>query len=64
MTTPAPLGDAAVEVVAIACSAGGTPALRHLLGALPSWFPAPIAVVQHFPDGVSLPLAPWWAPPP
>lgn len=35
------------EIVVIAASAGGIPALSVLLGSLPATFPAPIAVVLH-----------------
>lgn len=35
------------EVIAIATSAGGLPALRAILGALPADFPACVLVVQH-----------------
>ena len=41
------LADAPVEMVLIAASAGGIPALRDFLAELPSSFPAPIAVVLH-----------------
>ena len=37
------------HVVAIAASAGGIPALIHILEALPSDFPAAIAIVLHIP---------------
>jgi len=39
--------DTPYEIVAIAASAGGISALRHVLGALPAGFPVPVAVVQH-----------------
>jgi two-component system chemotaxis response regulator CheB len=40
-------GDAGLELVAVASSAGGLKALSQLLSALPAGFPAPIVVVQH-----------------
>ena len=36
-----------VRLVTIAASAGGIPAIRQVLSALPSDYPAPIAIVQH-----------------
>jgi two-component system chemotaxis response regulator CheB len=47
------------ELVAIATSTGGPPALRHLLGRLPADFPAPILVVQHLALGFVGGLAAW-----
>lgn len=40
-------GFAALDIVGIAASAGGIPALKELLAALPEDFPCPIVVVQH-----------------
>jgi two-component system chemotaxis response regulator CheB len=39
----------AFEVVAVAASAGGVQALQSLLAGLPSYFPAPLIIVQHLP---------------
>ncbi len=39
--------DAVFKVVILGASAGGIPALTHILSALPSEFGAAIAVVQH-----------------
>lgn len=39
----------AFDVVAIAASAGGVQALRSLVAGLPSYFSAPVIVVQHLP---------------
>src|SRR4051794_8180133 len=35
------------EIVALAASAGGLPALLQILSSLPADFPAPIVLVQH-----------------
>src|SRR5581483_7247953 len=35
------------DVVAIAASAGGIPAIQYILSCLPADFPIPIVVVQH-----------------
>jgi two-component system chemotaxis response regulator CheB len=43
----ADLDHAPFEVVAVAASAGGLPAIDRLLAALPAEFPAPVVVVQH-----------------
>jgi two-component system, chemotaxis family, protein-glutamate methylesterase/glutaminase len=56
-TTPPPLGRArprpSVQVIAMAASTGGPPALQHILARLPAGFPRPILVVQHIaPDFV------------
>ena len=46
--TPADVStDAVFKVVVIGASAGGIPALKHILSALPSQFDAAIAIVQH-----------------
>ena len=43
------------ELIVIAASAGGLPALRTLLGTLPADFPLPIAIVLHLdPNHISL----------
>jgi len=45
-----PLGEprgVAPEIVGIAASTGGPPALARLLGALPATFPLPVLLVQH-----------------
>ena len=52
MDTPTELaaanyGHAPFEVVALAASAGGLPAISRLLEALPTDFPAAVVVVQH-----------------
>lgn len=47
------------EIVGIAASTGGPPALSRLLGQLPANFPVPIFVVQHIPAGFSSGLADW-----
>lgn len=39
------------ELIAIGCSTGGPQALHALLSALPTSFPAPIAIVQHISPG-------------
>lgn len=38
---------AAFDIVAVASSAGGLPALTHLVSALPADFPATLVIVQH-----------------
>lgn len=40
-------GTARPELVILAASAGGIPAVRSILSALPASFPLPIAVLQH-----------------
>jgi two-component system, chemotaxis family, protein-glutamate methylesterase/glutaminase len=42
-----PFTGTAFDVVAMAASAGGLPALSQVLGALPAGFPAALAIVQH-----------------
>ncbi len=49
------------ELVVVGASLGGPRALAALLHALPSDFPAPIAVVQHIADGFTEGLATWLA---
>lgn len=44
---PKSTSQAVPRVVALAASAGGIPALRQILSALPSSFPAAVMVVQH-----------------
>ncbi|HAR45629.1 MAG TPA: chemotaxis response regulator protein-glutamate methylesterase [Nitrospiraceae bacterium] len=44
-------GQGAVEVVAIAASTGGPPALQAILTALPPDFSASIVIAQHMPPG-------------
>lgn len=48
-----------MNVVAIASSTGGPPALSTLLGGLPADFPVPILVVQHIADGFVEGFAKW-----
>ena len=45
------------EIVAIAASTGGPPALEKVLAALPKRFPAGIVIVQHIAQGFSEALA-------
>ena len=45
------------QVVLIGTSTGGPQALTKLLTALPSGFPAPIAMVLHIPEGYTGPLS-------
>jgi two-component system chemotaxis response regulator CheB len=47
----APTGAGRYHCVAIGASTGGPPALQHVLGALPSDFPAAVVVAQHMPGG-------------
>jgi two-component system chemotaxis response regulator CheB len=47
------------NIVCIAASTGGPPALSKLLRALPNNFPVPLLVVQHIPAGFSVGLADW-----
>jgi two-component system chemotaxis response regulator CheB len=47
------------EVLGIAASTGGPPALSKLLGQLPADLPVPVFVVQHIPAGFSAGLADW-----
>jgi two-component system, chemotaxis family, protein-glutamate methylesterase/glutaminase len=54
-----PAGPTSVEVVGVAASTGGPPALAGLLGGLPADFRAPVLVVQHLPDGFSHGLTSW-----
>ena len=51
--------EAVVDIVGVAASTGGPPALAGLLGALPARFSAPLLVVQHLPDGFSQGFATW-----
>ncbi len=50
-----------IDVVGIAASTGGPPALAALLGALPAGFPAPVLVAQHIAPGFDDGLARWLA---
>jgi two-component system, chemotaxis family, protein-glutamate methylesterase/glutaminase len=52
-------GRGAAEVVAIAASTGGPPALRTILDGLPPDFPAPILIVQHIARDFSAGFADW-----
>lgn len=45
--TVSQFSNAAFDVVAMAASAGGLPALSHVLSNLPPDFPAAIVMVQH-----------------
>lgn len=47
------------QVVGIAASTGGPPALANVLRPLPANFPIPILLVQHIPPGFSAGLADW-----
>ncbi len=51
--------DRQAEVVAIAASTGGPPALQRLLGSLPSDFPLPILIVQHISHGFTSAFSSW-----
>jgi two-component system chemotaxis response regulator CheB len=44
-------GNPTIEAVVIGCSAGGLDALRRVLGALPTGFPATVIVVAHTAPG-------------
>jgi two-component system chemotaxis response regulator CheB len=65
---PEPLGSpraapaGSPEVVAIAASTGGPPALATLLAGLPRDLAVPILVVQHISPGFEAGLAKWLAP--
>lgn len=48
--------DAALDAVAIACSAGGLVAVRELLSLLPHTFPAAVVVLLHWPTNKPLEL--------
>ena len=48
-----------VSLIAMAASTGGPTALQTILGALPSDFPAPIALVQHIARGFLEGFAQW-----
>ncbi len=54
---PAPAQGWPDKVVVIGASTGGPTAVRELLKALPSKFPAPIVVVQHMPASFTTVLA-------
>jgi len=47
------------EVVIIGASTGGPPALAKILKAMPSYFPVPIAIVQHIAPGFIAGLRQW-----
>lgn len=47
------------QLVGIAASTGGPPALANVLRQIPANFPIPILVVQHIPPGFSSGLADW-----
>jgi two-component system, chemotaxis family, protein-glutamate methylesterase/glutaminase len=47
------------DVVGIAASTGGPPALAKLLAQFPANWPVPVFVVQHIPAGFSAGLADW-----
>ncbi len=47
------------EVIAIAASTGGPPAVKQVLAALPSNFPVPILLVQHIAEGFGDGLVSW-----
>ncbi|MCC7538949.1 MAG: chemotaxis-specific protein-glutamate methyltransferase CheB [Deltaproteobacteria bacterium] len=53
--------DRRVDVVAIAASTGGPPALATILGGLPQSFPAPLLVAQHMAPGFGEGLVRWLA---
>lgn len=48
-----------IDIVGVAASTGGPPALAGLLSALPAHFSAPLLIVQHLPDGFSHGFASW-----
>lgn len=50
---------ARAEIVAIAASTGGPPALQRLLSGLPRSFPAPIMIVQHISPGFTAGFVTW-----
>lgn len=47
------------DVIGIAVSTGGPPALQSLLSGLPPDFALPMVIVQHLPDGFAESLAEW-----
>lgn len=55
--TPSPVQGWPDKVVVIGASTGGPTAVREMLKALPSKFPAPIVVVQHMPASFTTVLA-------
>src|SRR2546426_11014504 len=52
---------AQVDVVGMAASTGGPPALAHVLGALPRDLPVPLLLAQHIATGFSAGLVRWFA---
>ncbi|MBW3614806.1 MAG: chemotaxis-specific protein-glutamate methyltransferase CheB [Actinobacteria bacterium] len=56
---PAPFAGVPVEVLAIAASTGGPPALYRLLEGLPRTTRVPVLVVQHISEGFAAGLVAW-----
>ena len=55
-----PFAGTAIDVVALAASAGGIQALSQVLGGLPANFPAAVVVVQHVAHGTKAPSPTSW----
>jgi two-component system chemotaxis response regulator CheB len=62
-TPPRPIlaHGAQVDVVGVAASTGGPPALAHVLGSLPRDLPIPLLVAQHIATGFTAGLVRWFA---
>jgi two-component system chemotaxis response regulator CheB len=56
---PRPVGATTVDVVGVAASTGGPPAVCRLLQHLPPDLPVPVVVVQHIVEGFLPGLAAW-----
>jgi two-component system chemotaxis response regulator CheB len=57
---PVLLHGAHVDVVGIAASTGGPPALAHVLGSLPRDLPVPLLFAQHIASGFTAGLVRWF----
>jgi len=57
--TPVNLSGRNIRLIAIGTSAGGPPALHHILTRLPRDFPVPIVLVQHIAAGFADSFAQW-----
>ena len=50
-----------IDIVGLAASTGGPPALASVLGALPAELPVPLLVAQHIAEGFTAGLVRWFA---
>ena len=58
-TPPPPMSGARVDIMGIAASTGGPPALSDVLSRLPNDLPVPIVIAQHITEGFTPGMVRW-----